>query len=129
MDILEMAKELGKAIEESKEFSDLQAAQAAQETDTKAQELIGEYNLKRMNIMQRAQGENLTEEDYNKIRTELADEFDKLMQYDVIKNFIDAKDAFDTMYEQVKNIIDFYANGEKQAGGCSGSCSTCGGCK
>ena len=129
MDILEMAKELGKAIEESKEFSDLQATQAIQESDPKAQELIGEYNLKRMNIMQRAQNENLTEEDYNKIRTELADEFDKLMQYDVIKNFIDAKDAFDTMYEQVKNIIDFYANGEQPTGGCSGSCSTCGGCK
>ncbi len=129
MDILEMAKELGKAIEESKEFSDLQAAETIQANDDKAQALIGEYNLKRMNIMQKAQGENLTQEDYNNIRTELADEFDKLMQYDVIKNFIDAKDAFDTMYEQVKNIIDFYARGEKQTGGCSGSCSTCGGCK
>lgn len=127
-DILEMAKELGLAIENSKEFENLKNAETIQANDEKAQNLIGEYNLARMNIMQKAQGENLTQEDYDKIRTELADEFDKLMCYDVIKNFIDAKEAFDSMYEQVKNIVDFYANGEKQSSGCSGSCSSCGGC-
>ena len=128
MDILEMAKQLGKAIEESKEFENLRKAEDIQANDEKAQQLIGEYNLARMNIMQKAQGENLTQEDYDKIRTELADEFDKLMCYDVIKNFIEAKESFDSMYEQVRNIIDFYANGEKQTGGCSGSCSSCSGC-
>lgn len=128
MDILEMAKELGKAIENSKEFENLRNAEQIQANDEKAQALIGEYNLKRMNIMKKAQAENLTQEDFDKIQTEMADEFDKLMQYDVIKNFIDAKEAFDSMYVQVQNIIDFYANGEKQAGGCSGNCSSCGGC-
>lgn len=128
MDILEMAKELGKAIEESKEFENLREAENVQANDEKAQQLIGEYNLARMNIMQKAQGENLTQEDYDKIRTELAEEFDKLMEYEIIKNYIDAKEAFESMYEQVKNIVDFYANGEKQNGGCSGSCSSCSGC-
>lgn len=128
MDILEMAKELGKAIENSKEFENLRNAEQIQANDEKAQALIGEYNLKRMNIMKKAQAENLTQEDFDKIQTEMADEFDKLMQYDVIKNFIDAKEAFDSMYVQVQNIIDFYANGEKQVGGCSGNCSSCGGC-
>lgn len=128
MDILEMAKQLGKALEESEQRAAVFAAEEIQNNDEKAQQLIGEYNLKRMQIMQRMQKEELDDEGINAVRQEMAEEFDKLMQYDIIKNYIDAKDEFDKLYDQVKNIIEFYVNGEKQ-GGCSGSCSTCGGCK
>lgn len=127
MDILEMAKQLGKALEESEQRKRLLEAEKIQNNDDKAQQLIGEYNLVRMQLMQKAQKENMNEEGYEKIRQQLADEFDKLMQYDIIKNYITAKDEFDNLYNQVKNLIEFYVNGEKQSG-CSGSCSTCGGC-
>ena len=128
MDILEMAKELGKKIATSDEFVNFLEAEKNQANDEEAQKLIGEYNLKRMNIIAKAEGADLKEEDYAKIRNELAEEFSKLMENELIKKYIDAKEAFDTMYQKVLNIIDFYANGEKQEGGCSGSCSTCGGC-
>ncbi len=127
MDILEMAKELGKALEESELRAAVLEAEQIQNNDEKAQQLIGEYNLKRMQILQKAQKEELDEKGAMAVRQQMADEFDKLLQYEIIKNYVEAKDAFDSYYEQVKNIIEFYVNGEKQ-GGCSGSCSTCAGC-
>ena len=127
MDILDAAKEIGIALEQSEEFKKLDEATKIQNNDDEAQRLIGEYNLVRLQLMQKMQGKDLTDEQLNQIRMQLADEFDKLMQYEIIKNYIDAKEKFDNLYNKVKNVIDFYANGEK-SGGCSGSCSTCGGC-
>lgn len=127
MDILDAAKEIGIALEQSEEFKQLDEATKIQNNDDEAQRLIGEYNLVRLQLMQKMQGKDMTDEQLNQIRMQLADEFDKLMQYEIIKNYIDAKEKFDNLYNKVKNVIDFYASGEK-SGGCSGSCSTCGGC-
>ena len=127
MDILDAAKEIGIALEQSEEFKQLDEATKIQNNDDEAQRLIGEYNLVRLQLMQKMQGKDMTDEQLNQIRMQLADEFDKLMQYEIIKNYIDAKETFDNLYNKVKNVIDFYASGEK-SGGCSGSCSTCGGC-
>ena len=121
------AKEIGIALEQSEEFKQLDEATKIQNNDDEAQRLIGEYNLVRLQLMQKMQGKDMTDEQLNQIRMQLADEFDKLMQYEIIKNYIDAKEKFDNLYNKVKNVIDFYASGEK-SGGCSGSCSTCGGC-
>ena len=127
MDILDAAKEIGIALEQSEEFKQLDEATKIQNNDDEAQRLIGEYNLVRLQLRQKMQGKDMTDEQLNQIRMQLADEFDKLMQYEIIKNYIDAKEKFDNLYNKVKNVIDFYASGEK-SGGCSGSCSTCGGC-
>lgn len=127
MDILDMAKQIGIALEQSEEFKALNEAEKTQNNDEKAQQLIGEYNLVRLQLMQKVQGKELTNEEFEQVQNQMKAEFDKLTEYEVIKNYIDAKDRFDTLYNKVKNIIDFYANGEK-SGACSGSCETCGGC-
>ena len=127
MDILEMAKELGKAIADSELMESVKKAEDVQNNDEKAQQLIGEYNLKRIQLMQRAQKENVTQEELESIRTELSDEFDKLMQYDVINRYITPNKELDAVLEQVNNIITFYVTGQTP-GGCSGSCSSCSGC-
>ena len=88
MDILQTAKELGQAIADSELMAAVKKAEDIQNNDEKAQALIGEYNLKRMQLAQRVHKEDLTKEEMEEIRTELSAEFDKLMQYDVISNFI-----------------------------------------
>ena len=127
MDILEMARDLGKAIAESELMENSKKAEEIQNNDEEAQKLIGEYNLKRMQLAQRVQKENPSQEEMEKIRQELADEFDKLMQNESIKNFIDSKKALDGLLEQVNNIITFYVTGKTNSG-CSSDCSSCGGC-
>lgn len=127
MEILEMARELGQAIANSELMANAKKAEDIQNNDETAQKLIGEYNLKRMQLGQRVQKENPTKEEMEAIRQELADEFDKLMQNESIKNFIEARKSLDAVLEQVNNIISFYVNG-KTEGGCTSDCSTCGGC-
>ncbi len=127
MDILEMARELGKTIAESELMAAVKTAEEKQNNDEEAQKLIGEYNLKRMQLGQRVQQENPTKEEMEAIRQELADEFDKLMQNDTIKNYIEARKNLDAILEQVNNIISFYVTG-KTNHGCSSDCSSCGGC-
>lgn len=127
MDILEMARELGKAIAESELMAAVKKAEEIQDNDEQAQKLIGEYNLKRMQLAQKAQKENATKEDMEAIRAELSAEFDKLMENENIKNFINARKELDAVMEQVNNIISFYVTGRTN-GGCSSDCSSCGGC-
>ena len=81
MDILDAAKEIGIALEQSEEFKQLDEATKIQNNDDEAQRLIGEYNLVRLQLMQKMQGKDMTDEQLNQIRMQLADEFDKLMQY------------------------------------------------
>lgn len=127
MDILEMAKKLGMAIAESDLMAAVKAAEDKQNNDEEAQRLIGEYNLKRIQLAQKVQKENPSKEEMEAVRQELADEFDKLMKNDVIKEFIEARKALDATLEQVNNIISFYVTG-KTSNGCSADCSSCGGC-
>ncbi len=128
MDILEMAKELGKAIADSDLMAAVKKAEDVQNNDEKAQQLIGEYNLKRMQLAQRVQKEDVTQEELEAVQKELSDEFDKLMQYSVISDFITARKELDAVLEQVNNVISFYVTGKTPDGGCSGSCSSCSGC-
>jgi len=129
MNIIEMAKELGMAIAESEQMITLKEAETAQAQDEEAQKLVGEYNLKRMQLSQRAQAEDITEEQFQEIKTELDAEFKKLTANDKINAYVTAKKDFDSIMGQVNNIMSYYINGE-QSGGCSseGGCSGCSGC-
>ena len=70
----------------------------------------------------------MTQEELEAVQKELSDEFDKLMQYSVISDFITARKELDAVLEQVNNVISFYVTGKTPDGGCSGSCSSCSGC-
>lgn len=127
MDILDMARELGKTIAESELMAAVKNAEEAQNNDETAQQLIGEYNLKRIQLAQKAQKENLTKEEMEDIRTQLSAEFDKLMENEKINRYVTARKELDAVMEQVNNIISFYVTGQTHSG-CSSDCSTCGGC-
>lgn len=127
MDILEMAKQIGMELKNSEQLKAANDALAAQEADPKAQELIKEYNLRRMQIAQKMQDENISKEEMLSVRSELAAEFNKLMENENIKNYIEAKREIDALVAQVQDIINFYVSGE-ESGGCSGGCSSCSGC-
>ena len=87
-----------------------------------------EYANKREELGQRASAENLTKEDFENIQKEADEAFKKLLTNANIKRYIEASGAFKTLVDQVNAIIAFYVKGEEQSGGCSGNCSSCGGC-
>ena len=51
MDIIAQSRELGKLIQQEESYIALQAAQKLADADMELQNLIGEFNLKRMSII------------------------------------------------------------------------------
>lgn len=127
-DIIEKARELGQMLSECDEFKALKGAEEMQLADPEAQELMMEYANTREALAKKASDTNITKEELEGIQTEAQEAFNKLCTNKNITRYIEANKAFSTLIEQVNAIIAYYVKGEEQSGGCSGNCSTCGGC-
>lgn len=117
------AQELADMIKTSKEYLLAKETESIQANDEKAQEMIKEYNEKRRDIAVKMQYNEMSDEDMEKLRIEINEAFDKLMEYDVIRNYVDAQKEFETLNQQIISIVTGAGNG-----GCGGSCSSCSGC-
>ena len=133
MDIIEQTRELGKLIQQETSYIKLKAAEKDADADQELQNLIQEFNLKRLSINNETQK---AEKDQDKIK-ELNDEMQKVYAEIMSnKNMIDynnAKQEFDQIITRVMTILQNCAQGEDPettdyTPSCSGSCATCGGC-
>ena len=135
MTVIEMARELGKKIQQEESYILLNTAQQAVEEDEELQEKIAEFNMKRYELTQeitKADRDDKKIEELDKVVHELyevATNHEKLVAYN------DAQDEFNEMFEYVLHIIQMSATGDDpdtierpEQGGCSGDCSSCGGC-
>ena len=124
MTIIEKAHELGKMIEASEEMKALKEAERTQAEDDEAQQLVADFNIKRMDLARKIQGGKITEEEAIKKNNEAFSEM--VEKSESIKNYVAAKENFDKMVTGINNVINIYITGEQ--GGCTHNCSTCGGC-
>lgn len=124
MDIFEKTRELGEMIQECGEMKAVKAAELAQAEDETAQTLMKEFNLSRMNLARDMQSGKITREEAIKKNDEAFEEICK--KSETIRNFIDAKKAFDEVLSQVNQILNFYITGQDPS--CTHDCSSCGGC-
>ena len=135
MDIIEMTRELARKLQQEDSYILLNTTQKAVEDDEVLQEAIADFNMKRYELTQ-----EVTKKDRD---DEKIDELDKLVRgmYDDITNnekmvaYNNAQDDFNEMFEYVLHILQMAATGDDpdsiekpEAGGCSGDCSSCGGC-
>lgn len=124
MTIVEKAHELGQMIKDSDEMKALHEAEETQAHDEQAQQLVAEFNLKRMNLARDMQEKKLSQEDAIKQNNEAFNEM--VAKSETIKNYVEAKKAFDKLVNGVNSTINIYIMGEQ--GGCTHDCHTCGGC-
>ena len=45
-----------------------------------------------------------------------------------IAAYVDAQQNFSDLMSKINGILGYYVSGKDSEGGCTGSCSTCGGC-
>lgn len=126
-EIIEKAKELGKLISETEQVKSLAAAKSAYEQDKDIQELLGQFNLHKISMAALSKQENPDEERINDHEEKLKEVYDKIMQSELMTQYQIKSQAVEQLLGQVNNIINFYVSGEAP-GGCSGNCSSCGGC-
>lgn len=136
MNAIQAARELGKAIQADERFRDYVEAKEANDQDAELQVLINDFTKKRqlMQIEMQKPEEEKNSEQLQKLNKEMQDSYGNVMKNANMANFVVVKSAFDQLLEEVNTIISLCCEGEDpdtcdpNGGGCSGSCSTCGGC-
>ncbi|MBR7092640.1 MAG: YlbF family regulator [Clostridia bacterium] len=130
--ILEMAKELGYAIQRDDRFVRTQMAQAGADEDKQLQDLIGQFNLKRMAVSGEAEKEKRDEKKIEALNRELRELYDKIMENEHMVAYNEARTELDKLVNQVAELIAMSAHGQDPADyqehSCSGDCGCCSGC-
>ena len=134
MDIIEKARELGKLIQQEESYIALQKAQADADADMELQNLIGDFNMKRMSINNEASKKDKDSDKLALLYSQMREDYSKIMSNKNMIAYNEAKDAFDMVANRVLAIVQQSAEGadpetaDYSTSSCSGSCSTCGGC-
>lgn len=133
MNMIELAREIGKEIQKDEAYKKLKASESACDTDTALQDLIGEFNLKRMTLNQEASKADKDEEKMERINKELRDCYDKVMANENMKSYNSAKTELDYKLKEVIDIISMSAEGAdpetvQSRPSCNSDCASCSGC-
>lgn len=134
MDIIEKARELGKLNQQEESYIALQKAQADADADMDLQNLIGDFNMKRMSINNEASKKDKDSDKLALLNSQMREDYSKIMSNKNMIAYNEAKDAFDMVANRVLAIVQQSAEGadpetaDYSTSSCSGSCSTCGGC-
>ena len=134
MDIIEKARELGKLIQQEESYIALQKAQADADADMDLQNLIGDFNMKRMSINNEASKKDKDSDKLALLNSQMREDYSKIMSNKNMIAYNEAKGAFDMVANRVLAIVQQSAEGadpetaDYSTSSCSGSCSTCGGC-
>ncbi len=134
MDIISLARELGKEIQQDERYLNMQIAQQNSDADQGLQDMIGAFNLKRMAINNEAQKEEHDQEKMQALNQELRGVYNQIMQNSNMTAYNKAKEELDALLKRVNAIISLSAEGEDpetadyEESSCGGNCSSCGGC-
>lgn len=134
MDILmEMAKDLGEALQQDERFNALQMAQAKADEDQGLQDLIGEFNLKRMAMGSEEAKEQRDEEKIHRLDEELREVYARVMANESMQAYNMARAAMDKLLSDINRVLVLSAQGEDPHAidtehSCGGNCGSCGGC-
>ena len=133
--LLELAKDLGYELQNDERFVRLQMARSASDDDAGLQELIGEFNLKRIAMSAEMSKENDEDKDEEKrlsLDAELRELYDRLMKNENMAAYQAARAEMDKLTNSIVTIITLSAQGqnpdEAEASQCGGNCSGCQGC-
>ncbi len=133
MDLIKKTRELGKLIQQEESYIKMKSAEKNADADTELQELIKEFNLKRLSINVETQKVDKDGEKIARLNKEMQSIYADIMANENMKSYNEAKQEFDQITGRVLTILQNSIAGEDPettdvSDSCTGSCSTCGGC-
>ncbi len=135
MNAIEKARELGMAIQADEKYINYHKAKELNDNDEALQEMIKEFNLKRVQLNAEMSKADKSQEKISQIDGEIKSLYGNIMANENMNAFNTAKTEMDNLLAQVNMIITMSANGEdpmtcptEVPSSCSGSCSSCSGC-
>ena len=133
MDIIEMTRKLGVAIQQEEVFKNYIKAKAANDNDVELQDMIGQFNVIRMQLDQALSADDKDGDKVKELNTQLKDTYTAIMGRESMMNYNIAKGELDVLVNQINAVIEHTLDGDDPmtcdiASNCTGSCSTCSGC-
>ena len=130
--ILDMAKELGYALQQDTRFVRTQMAQVTADEDETLQEMIGEFNLKRIALNTESTKEDKDDEKMAQLDGEVRELYEQIMSNPNMQAYHMAKTELDKLVNQIGTIVTMSAQGQDpdaiSTESCGGNCSGCSGC-
>ena len=130
--ILEMTRELAYELQNDSRYIRTRLAQSAAADDIGLQNLIGEFNLKRVALSNEMARENKDNDKLKALDTELRELYARMMGNENMSAYQQAKSELDKLVKSMVTILTVSAQGEDpdsvEESGCGGSCEGCAGC-
>ncbi len=127
MDIIKMAHDIGKAIKESDEMKNYEAAQAAYAADEALQTKVTEYNVQQKAFADESAKAAPNDFLLGAIRKRLEALADEITQEPTYIVFAEAQEKVSAVLAEVNETIMSEVTGEEPHH-CTHDCSSCGGC-
>ncbi len=125
-EIIELAKKMGQMLKDSEEFKKYEEVKSRYETDSELQMQIGEFNLRKMAVMNEMEKEDKDNEKFERLQNEMREAYKVAMSNPLMGEFMKTKETFESLVNNVYSIINFQITGE--TGSCDKSnCASCGG--
>ncbi len=133
MDIIEMTRELGKALQNDDRYIAYTLAKQVNDEDEELQADIKRFEELRRELNLTMSGENPDSDKLKQLDEDIKSTYKKIMNNPNMFVFNSAQQALENLVSNITQIISMCANGEdpdtcQPSSGCSGSCATCGGC-
>ena len=134
MDIIELTRQLGAAIQKEEAYINFHKAKETNDSDDELNALIDKIQLIHMSYQHEASKDDANEDKLTAYDKEFTEAYQQVMANSNMKAFEQAKSELDAMMKQITGILTLCAHGEDPATceyqpSCSGNCSSCsGGC-
>ncbi|MBP5362303.1 MAG: YlbF family regulator [Ruminococcus sp.] len=133
MDIIEMTRELGKALQTDDRYIAYNLAKQVNDEDKELQEQIDSFEKMRYDLNMELTKENKDTDKIKDLDENIKATYNKIMSNKNMIVFSAAQKSLESLVGNIQEIITMCANGEDPATcepstGCTGSCATCGGC-
>ena len=137
MDIIELTRELGAAIQADPAYEAFHNAKKVNEQDDALNELMNKIQLIHMSYQHEAAKDDANEEKLQAYDKEFSEVYAAVMANENMQKYEAARKAVDDMMNYLTQILAMCVQGEDPATcdpaaahehNCSGECSSCGGC-
>ncbi len=134
-DLMEMAKVLGKALQQDETYLNFRAAAEKNDGDEALQQLIAEFNLKRLDLQHEQEKEQPDADRADALDGEVKALYGQIMANSSMAAYQGARAAFEQLLDGINRVIAMSAAGQDPdtydpdaAASCTGNCASCGGC-
>lgn len=132
MTVIEATRQLGAAIQQDPAYINFAQIADKNEKNETLQNLIGEFNIKRMNLNNEVQKEDKDDNKVKELNEELRACYETIMKNEDMIAYNNAKEELDAVVNNINSIISLCLDGQDPAtcepSSCSSDCSSCAGC-